>query len=170
MGSQRSQAGLVTFTFTWVMSQAFYSNSVLLCILSRVVFEEILASAKDQDKLWTETSYLWDLLCVHLRPVHFTVYKLYFEFKRSWEEERENDSSSCMNNRCHLLKYRIRNFPQSHRTDWVGEAASGTASQGAYSQKPSTWGLTFCFLGDSPNVSVSFGISHLTFLLVIERT
>ena len=107
---------------------------------------------------------------LHLRPVHFTVYKLYFEFKRSWEEERENDSSSGMNNRCHLLKYRIRNFPQSHRMDWVGEAASGTASQGAYSQKPSTWGLTFCFLGDSPNVSVSFGISHLTFLLVIERT
>lgn len=107
---------------------------------------------------------------LHLWPVHFTVYKLYSEFKRSWEEERENDSSFAMNNRCHLLKYRIRNFPQSHRKNQVGEAASGIAGQGACLQKPSTWGLTFCFLCDSLNVSVSFGISHLTLLLIIQRT
>lgn len=34
-----------------------------------------------------------------LWPVHFTVYKLYFELKRSWKEERKED--------CHVLAWAI---------------------------------------------------------------
>lgn len=36
---------------------------------------------------------------LHLWPVHFTVYKLYFELKRSWKEERKED--------CHVLAWAI---------------------------------------------------------------
>lgn len=59
-----------------------------------------------------------------------------------------------------------QNFP-SESLDRLGGRGSLRHSQpgSSFGKKPSTWGLTFCFLGDSPNVSVSFlhKSSHIPF-------
>ena len=51
------------------MSLSYTWDVPLLLVSSRVIFGDVLASAEDQDKMWAETSYLWDSL-VHTSDLY----------------------------------------------------------------------------------------------------